>query len=361
MVSEPNRDFGNRDTSLLKTRHCWNKNGISAIWSSLDNFILDLNGHSRKNSGSINSFLKDYKVFVLKGSKYNLEISNSAWSMSESHWISWRVKEGRQSDFVELLVPDGESPLSYGCFLMFPWVNRLGLSHLDPQKAGFSLIVPDYTDATGLPLHGYSVSSPRKLESATLDSLQFSISDPRLQTLFPGLKIRETVHLSEPSSRQHKLSLSISFSYTGSGTIEFALGYHPYFRLLGQRKDWICTFLSAKEWKLDERLLPEIGMDPLFLGEKMETGIRDWDNLFQTNQLEWKNETLKVGFRLVSREEKSDFQFPFLQIYSPAESNFMAVEPMSSPADSWAFPEFLIRMEPGETKTGGWSVEYFRF
>lgn len=134
--------------------------------------------------------------------------------------------------------------------------------------------------------------------------------------------------------------------------IPLADGWHPYFQLGGKANDWLLQFHSSAMVEFDERLVPtghlsqyETFKDPTPLGDTF------LDNCF----------TLKPGIVSAACEIYNpgtglgvsffpDPTYPYLQIYTPATRDSIAIENLSGAPDCFNNKMGLLILDPGHSQ-----------
>jgi aldose 1-epimerase len=135
--------------------------------------------------------------------------------------------------------------------------------------------------------------------------------------------------------------------------IPMADGWHPYFSLEGEVNDWLLSIHSREKLVFNEKLIP--------LGHTVEAikfysphliGDEFFDNCFL---LETGSgvpaatlENPANGLRL---SLNPDSNYPFLQIYTPADRRSIAIENLSSAPDAYNNGLGLIILESGDSQS----------
>ncbi len=251
-----------------------------------------------------------------------------------------------------------------GIPFLHPWANRLGADRFDLAGRRVDLALPDLPlkrEENGLPIHGLLAAAPgwrveRHVEldggGALAASFDFG-AHPHLLDAFPFPHLVEI----EATLLEGSLEIATSVSATADVAVPIAFGFHPYLRLPWvSRADWI---LRAP---VHERLL--LGPSSLPTGEREPTAIepgplggRTYDDAFLAPPP-------GTAFALVGPdrriEMRMDSGYPFAQIFAPADTDAVAIEPMTAPTNALltAGPE-LTFVPPGETFSAAFAIQVF--
>ena len=235
-----------------------------------------------------------------------------------------------------------------GIPLLHPWANRLegfryrreGRSvELEPGSPLLPL------DENGLPIHGVSGAklawNVREQGPARLVAvLEWDKAD--LLAIFPfPHRLETTLELGSGS-----LEIATVLSATGDAAVPVAFGYHPYLTLPGAgRASWRLQLPPMERLDLDERMIPS-GRTTRFEG--YDAAIDDLD--------------LDAGF--VGIGEPAEFVvagggrritvtflegYPYAQVFVPPGKDYVAIEPMTAPANALVSGDGLRVVAPGET------------
>lgn len=137
------------------------------------------------------------------------------------------------------------------------------------------------------------------------------------------------------------LKVTFSIKNTGSVTMPFGLGWHPYFNV--QRGDEV--FLpELKEYLVDNRYIPT--GDTRLLGER--EFVPDGNFFNATYEVTERDETIYKIKGTKDIEIKASKEFGFLQLYTPLSYSVVAIEPMTCCIDSFNNGYGLLELEPLE-------------
>jgi aldose 1-epimerase len=130
-------------------------------------------------------------------------------------------------------------------------------------------------------------------------------------------------------------------------------GWHPYFTLGGKSNDWELSFHASKMLEFSERLIPtgETLQNKRFQSaEKIADGFLD--NCFVLDGPNGKPACILSnpdnGLSLLFFPGKF---YPYLQIYTPAHRDSIAIENLSGAPDCFNNGLGLIVLAPGQSQT----------
>ncbi|CAD8152684.1 unnamed protein product [Paramecium octaurelia] len=224
-------------------------------------------------------------------------------------WLSGHlIIEGNESDDI----------LGNGCYLMYPWVNRLSDKNVQCQ----------FRDSNGYPLHGLYVNAERQI-----------LEGKENQTcLTPKDHDQQQSHFTETYTFTKENQLSLQFNIFDKQGLEYGIGYHPYFNFENIDDVTMITNLT-KRLVVNQDLIP-IG-DQL-QWEDVDLAVislrnQQFDTCFTSNKD-------KIFIKLVSSKYtliiESD-TMKYCQIYTPPDRKRIAIEPQSSTADCFKYKTFL--------------------
>jgi aldose 1-epimerase len=233
-----------------------------------------------------------------------------------------------------------------GIPLLYPWANRL--ASLRYRAAGKAVTLDPaspllHFDDHGLPIHGVPWSrlawevaeaSPGRV----LARLDWNRSD--LLAIFPfphGIEF-------EAALGPEALTLSVTVAAGPQGPVPAAFGFHPYFGIPGLARDaWNLALPAMRRLLLDARGIPTGEQEP-FHGLDAALGGRSFDDGFalleKTAALRLSGGGLAIAVELLSG-------YGYAQVFAPAGASFVALEPMTAPANALASGSGLRIVEPG--------------
>ena len=249
-----------------------------------------------------------------------------------------------------------------GLPLLHPWANRLdGLRYtvagravaLDPASGVLHL------DGTGLPMHGLLLSRSRfEVYAADADAARACLSarldfspEPALRAAFPFPHRLEM----EVSLGAGVLDVETTVVPTADAPLPVAFGFHPYLCLPdAPRSAWRLDLPVRERLVLDTRLLPTGARAPIAIPPG-PLGDRTLDDAFAAPE----GAVLEGGGRRI--EVVFERGYPFAQVYAPAGSSFVCIEPMTAPGNALVRggPELRL-VPPGERFVARFSIRVGR-
>lgn len=253
-----------------------------------------------------------------------------------------------------------ESGATMGIPFLHPWANRLGESRFALGRRKVDLDLGGLhvkRDGSGLPMHGLLTAAPgwrveRHLElddgGLLLAGFDFG-SYPHLLDAFPF------PHRVAIEARLEGAALSISTTVRAGDEVgvPLAFGFHPYLCLPGvPRAEWVLEAPVGERLDLDDQMLPTgrreaVRIEPGPLGE------RHFDDAYLAPSGGAPFALSGGGRRLELRLGEG---YPFTQIYAPADTDAVAIEPMTAPANALLSGEDLRWLDPGASFTATFSI-----
>ncbi|MEX1217100.1 MAG: aldose 1-epimerase [Acidimicrobiales bacterium] len=222
-----------------------------------------------------------------------------------------------------------------GLPVLSPWANRLSSSTYRVGSRTVNLSeVPIHRDGNGLPIHGMLVGRPgwelvsvkSQSNSASMIAKFNAGADEEIMAGFPfphELLVGFTV-------TPGRLMVSTTLSATGRRSVPVSFGWHPYFCLPDSERTRIRLGMPARHRMiLDERGIPT-GEEERQSASISRLGDQLFDDAYRLGRD--RQMLLASGRRRLT--VVFDKNFPFAQIYSPVGSDFVAIEPMTSPINA---------------------------
>jgi aldose 1-epimerase len=145
------------------------------------------------------------------------------------------------------------------------------------------------------------------------------------------------------------LSLKINVINLDDKKLPFTVGWHPYFNSVDLDKSEI-QFSCTKKIKCNKNNI-SLGFEPFNL--KMPLSLRKgrFDDAFVLEHTDVKFFTPEYDLVLKSSEKES-----FLQLYTPMNTNVIAIEPMTGVSDSFNNKIGLKELSPGQCYEIEWQI-----
>ena len=145
------------------------------------------------------------------------------------------------------------------------------------------------------------------------------------------------------------LSLKINVINLDDKKLPFTVGWHPYFKSVDLDKSKI-QFDCIKKIKCNKNNIA-LGFEPFNSKMPLSLRKRRFDDAFVLEHPDVKFFTPEYDLVLKSSEKES-----FLQLYTPMNTNAMAIEPMTGVSDSFNNKIGLKKLSPGQSYSIEWQV-----
>ncbi len=239
--------------------------------------------------------------------------------------------------------------------LMHPWANRLAGSRYRAagREVRLDLASPLLSlDANGLPIHGvpWSRLAWRTVASSVMAmAAELDWSEPALLAVFPFRhRLRMTVSLAPD-----RLRIETTLAAGPEGPVPASFGFHPYLAPSPSRREtWRLELPAMVRLALDSRKIPT-GERTRYPGFDRELGDLEFDDGFA---LEAPRSVLAIegGGRRIA--VVLDEGFDYAQVYAPPGKPFVALEPMTAPANALSSGEGVRVVPPGEAMRTSFEV-----
>jgi aldose 1-epimerase len=233
-----------------------------------------------------------------------------------------------------------------GIPLLYPWANRLASLHY--RAAGHDVELDPaspllHFDEHGLPMHGIPWGQLKwEILEAKKDSLlaRHDSNQPDFLAVFPFAHRIETAAKVDCDS----LTLRTTVFANAGSPVPISFGFHPYFGIPHlSRGEWRLQTPPLQRLSLDSRGIPTGAQEP-FAPMDAPLGDKAYDDGFAL--LDQQSSFVLSGGRLsiaVSLLEG----FPYAQVFAPSGRDFIALEPMTAPANALASGKGLRILESG--------------
>jgi len=250
----------------------------------------------------------------------------------------------RRVDDLEVSAAKGSTA---GIPLLYPWANRLEGPRY--RAAGKDVVLDMkspllHADERGLPIHGVPWSRlPWEVVEARSDRLA-----TRLEWRRPDwLSVFPFPHRLEMSVSIFSSALEIATVLVAGaeGPVPVSFGFHPYVGIAGvPRGDWILELPGMRRLVLNEQRIPT-GEEEPFPSRDSPLDDRVFDDGFA---LEGDGAALAISGsgRRIAMELLEGYRYA--QVYAPRGADFVALEPMTAPANALVSGRGLTVIEPGK-------------
>lgn len=174
---------------------------------------------------------------------------------------------------------------------------------------------------------------------------------------FPGYPFPFDLDITYTLHADGVLELGYRLTNTGPSPLPAGFGWHPYFRIGGTRATWEINLPTREAILLDDRMMPT-GREP-FAGGHAWLPLRDrsLDNAFALDASDADGGSLtRLRDTATNRtlhlwQERGPGKLEYLVVYTPGETDRIAIEPLSCNVDVFNSGEGLLVLQPGDTHT----------
>lgn len=264
---------------------------------------------------------------------------------------------------VEILRKDAETeiarnPRFRGRFL-FPWNDRIAKARFRFRGREYRL-APNSED--GSAIHGFLYRNPARIVRGRANEDHASLSAEYATSREPGYPFSCRLGISI-ELRLDSLFLSFELANDGERSAPVAFGWHPYFDLGCPTDDLYLRVGSEAIFPVDEALIPSGHLCPVKDTEydfqnPRRIGSQDLDIAFRIDSSRYTACVVSGASGKMTMECDPGF-FRCVQVYIPPERDSIAVEPVTSAADSFNREESgYIVLDPGERRSA-WTIVRF--
>ncbi len=249
----------------------------------------------------------------------------------------------------ELIVndlPDVQYTNSFASAILFPFVNRIKNGEYTYKDKSYYLDRNDGKNA----LHGLVYDKEfRHIESEktkNYDSVTIKYDQSEHDIGFP---FKYSIYLTYKLTAK-SLFLEVLIKNKDCISFPFNIGWHPYFYTNDLYNSHI-QFKSDEKFLLDKNKIPikRKRINPI---KKIRLEDKDFDDCFvlHDSKIVFETPTYKAEIRSSSKEN-------YLQLYTPRSRKFIAIELLTSPANSFNNKIGLQILNPSEIYTISWKIE----
>jgi aldose 1-epimerase len=236
---------------------------------------------------------------------------------------------------------------SAGIPLLYPWANRLSEPRYRVQGQQVVLDRSSpllHFDEHGLPMHGVPWPLLRWLVTEARQEFitaQLDWFSSDLLALFPFRHRVELVATLRPDG----LTLETTVLASSEGPVPVSFGFHPYFGFSElSRANWYLKLPAMRKLVLDGRGIPT-GDEERFAGFNDELGESSFDDGFalmdEQTTFAVAGAACKVSVELLAG-------YRYAQVFAPKDKDYIALEPMTAPANALSNGRGLRFVAPGE-------------
>lgn len=236
---------------------------------------------------------------------------------------------------------------TYPSSILFPFANRINDGKFNFNGSNYNLQCNE--KQLNNAIHGlvynkaFLVDELKKFENHAEIKLYYEEINPPT-----GYPFKFRVELTYKLTNEF-LSLKINVINLDDKKLPFTVGWHPYFKSVDLDKSKI-QFDCIKKIKCNKNNIA-LGFEPFNSKMPLSLRKRRFDDAFVLENPDVKFFTPEYDLVLKSSEKES-----FLQLYTPMNTNAIAIEPMTGVSDSFNNKIGLKKLSPGQSYSIEWQV-----
>ena len=139
---------------------------------------------------------------------------------------------------------------------------------------------------------------------------------------------------------QNSIRLSIEIENLNSQSMPFGIGWHPYFHSLDLEQSVLCL-KTSKEIECNQEMIP-LQVKPIDFNNPLKIEGKHFDTCYiiDTKEVSIKTNEYIAKIEVFNQEEQ------YLQIFTPASRNCIAIEPMSCAPNAFNNQMGLLELKP---------------
>lgn len=236
---------------------------------------------------------------------------------------------------------------TYPSSILFPFANRINDGQFNFNGSNYNLQCNE--KQLNNAIHGlvynkaFLVDELKKFENHAEIKLYYEELNPPT-----GYPFKFRVELTYKLTNEF-LSLKINVINLDDKKLPFTVGWHPYFKSVDLDKSKI-QFDCIKKIKCNKNNIA-LGFEPFNSKMPLSLRKRRFDDAFVLENPDVKFFTPEYDLVLKSSEKES-----FLQLYTPMNTNAIAIEPMTGVSDSFNNKIGLKKLSSGQSYSIEWQV-----
>ena len=236
---------------------------------------------------------------------------------------------------------------TYPSSILFPFANRINDGQFNFNGSNYNLQCNE--KQLNNAIHGlvynkaFLVDELKKFENHAEIKLYYEELNPPT-----GYPFKFRVELTYKLTNEF-LSLKINVINLDDKKLPFTVGWHPYFKSVDLDKSKI-QFDCIKKIKCNKNNIA-LGFEPFNSKMPLSLRKRRFDDAFVLENPDVKFFTTEYDLVLKSSEKES-----FLQLYTPMNTNAIAIEPMTGVSDSFNNKIGLKKLSSGQSYSIEWQV-----
>lgn len=232
--------------------------------------------------------------------------------------------------------------------LLTPWVNRVRNGNYSFKGKNYQL--PINEPALGNAIHGLLARKSFTLvkQSSSSVTLKHEYKGEEPNYPFP-FQFQYTYTLTDSGA----LEVTFEAKNTGSGSLPFACGWHPYFSFPDTTVDDLeINFKPISRFLSDSQMIP-LKEENLNGKQQFKFSTDKIDHVFRLEPMEiHRTEFIDTKHQKRLILEQSSILFPFLVVFQPEGFSSVAIEPMTANTDAFNTGDGLIELAPSEAFSG---------
>lgn len=237
--------------------------------------------------------------------------------------------------------------ISYASAILFPFVNRIKKGVYSFNNITYKLNINQTEEKHAI--HGLVYNKPfdfiQESHSSDYAKVKLSYTEINRHDGFPfKYKIQLIYKLTDSS-----LSLDVIVENIDIKAFPYNLGWHPYFCSNNLYQSSI-SFNSCEQFEMDENKMPLRSkvITPL---EKQRINNLSFDDCFvlKENRISFKTPDYEFDLELSGSNN-------YVQLYTPKNRKSIAIEPLTSPANSFNNQIGLTILQPGQSVNKNWTI-----
>lgn len=234
---------------------------------------------------------------------------------------------------------------------LFPWGNRVRNGQYNFQGVDYQLAINEIGLKNAI--HGLVSFAPFEVVEETVNdveailTLRYAYYGGALGFPFPFV-----LDISHIFSSDEGLEINYSIKNTGVKDMPVVLGWHPYFKIEGEKADdWQIDFPATHQYNADSQMISADKIPVNFSGA-MDLKGKTLDAVFamkSSSKIISKLHSPKKNMTLNVWQEGMKGGFTFTVVYIPTNRDCIAIEPMTGNTDAYNSGDGLLVLESGKT------------
>lgn len=238
---------------------------------------------------------------------------------------------------------------SFASAILFPFSGRLADGKFSYNKINYQLQINEL--GTKNAIHGLVYNKEFTVienhQSSDFSKLKLQYIQKTINLGFPFLYTIEVTY----TLTDKKLTTRVHIINNDTQTFPFGIGWHPYFA---------CSNLHNSSLKIDtnqkiifnSQMIPEKVKQIPHISSEQKIANYTLDNCYISNQncIYFKTPDYHI-------EINSSASTNYIQIYTPKDRKSIAIEPLTSPANSFNNKLGILELKPNQTHTIHWEIK----